>query len=103
MVPGEWVTPPAEDLAILIGIGVLGGVAQIFMTEAFRLSPPSIIAPFDYTAMLWALLFGWLVFGTFPAISVLLGAALICASGLFIIYREAVRGVKRGKIKGSSL
>ena len=53
--------------------------------------------------MLWALLFGWLVFGTFPATSVLLGAALICASGLFIIHREAVRGVKRGKIKGSSL
>ena len=103
VVPGEWITPPAEDLAILIGIGVLGGVAQIFMTEAFRLSPPSIIAPFDYTAMLWALLFGWLVFGTFPATSVLLGAALICASGLFIIHREAVRGVKRGKIKGSSL
>lgn len=102
-VPGEWVMPDGVDLSILLGIGVLGGVAQIFMTEAFRLSPPSVIAPFDYTAMLWALLFGWLVFETFPAPSVLIGAVLICASGLFIIHREGVRGIRRGKIKGTSL
>ena len=102
-VPGDWVTPSASDLAILVTIGLLGGVAQIFMTEAFRLAPPSIIAPFDYSAMIWAVVFGFLVFGTVPAWNVFVGAGLICASGLFIIHREGVRGIKRGRIKGSSL
>lgn len=101
--PGQWVTPDATDLAILLGIGLLGGVAQIFMTEAFRLAPPSVIAPFDYTAMIWAMAFGFLVFGTIPGWNVFVGAGLIAASGLYIIHRERVRGIRRGKIKGSSL
>lgn len=103
LLPAHWVTPNADDLALLIAIGLIGGVAQIFMTEAFRLAPPSVVAPFDYTAMLWALAFGFFVFGTFPSTSVLVGAALICASGLFIIHREAVRGVRRAKLKSTSL
>lgn len=103
LLPTQWVTPTPEDLALLITIGLVGGVAQIFMTEAFRLAPPSVVAPFDYTAMLWALVFGFFVFGTFPGPGVLAGAALICASGLFIIHRETVRGVKRAKLKSSSL
>jgi drug/metabolite transporter (DMT)-like permease len=101
--PTQWVTPPLEDLALLMTIGLVGGVAQIFMTEAFRLAPPSVIAPFDYTAMLWALTFGFFVFGTFPGPGVLAGAGLICASGLFIIHRETVRGIKRAKLKSTSL
>ena len=103
MAPGQWVTPTADDLAILIGIGLLGGVAQIFMTEAFRLAPPSVVAPFDYTAMIWAMGFGFFVFGTVPGWNVFVGAGLIAASGLYIIHRERVRGIKRGKIKGTSL
>jgi len=103
LLPAQWVTPTPQDLALLVAIGLVGGVAQIFMTEAFRLAPPSVIAPFDYTAMLWALAFGFFVFGTFPGPQVLAGAALICASGLFIIHRETVRGVKRAKLKSSSL
>jgi drug/metabolite transporter (DMT)-like permease len=102
-VPTQWVTPSPQDLALLMAIGLIGGVAQIFMTEAFRLAPPSVVAPFDYTAMLWALAFGFFVFGTFPGPQVMAGAALICASGLFIIHRETVRGVRRAKLKSSSL
>ena len=98
----EWVTPTPRDLALLILLGLLGGVAQIFMTEAYRMAPPSVVAPFDYTAMVWALIIGWLAFGSFPGPQVLLGAAVICGSGMFIIYRETVRGVSR-KVKGTSL
>lgn len=101
--PGQWVTPTVDDLAILMGIGLLGGVAQIFMTEAFRLAPPSVVAPFDYTAMIWAMAFGFLIFGTVPGWNVFVGAGMIAASGLYIIHRERVRGIKRGRIKGSSL
>lgn len=103
MLPWQWVAPTMEDLALLLAIGLVGGVAQIFMTEAFRLAPPSVVAPFDYTAMVWAVIFGFFVFGTFPDVHVLAGAALICASGLFIIHRETVRGVRRAKLKSSSL
>lgn len=103
MLPFDWVTPTPEHLVLLVTIGLVGGVAQIFMTEAFRLAPPSVVAPFDYTAMVWALVFGFFVFGTFPDAHVLAGAGLICASGLFIIHRETVRGVKRAKLKSSSL
>lgn len=103
LLPAQWVTPTPADLALLMTVGLIGGVAQILMTEAFRLAPPSVIAPFDYTAMVWALVFGVLVFGTFPSPQVLAGAALICASGLFIIHRETVRGVKRARLKSSSL
>lgn len=103
LLPTQWITPTPVDLALLVTIGLVGGVAQIFMTEAFRLAPPSVVAPFDYTAMLWALIFGFFVFGTFPGPGVLAGAGLICASGLFIIHRETVRGVKRAKLKSSSL
>lgn len=103
LLPFHWVTPTAEDLVLLMTIGLVGGIAQIFMTEAFRLAPPSVVAPFDYTAMLWALAFGFFVFGTFPGPEVLAGAALICASGLFIIHRETVRGVRRAKLKSTSL
>lgn len=101
--PGQWVMPDATDFAILMGIGLLGGVAQIFMTEAFRLAPPSVVAPFDYTAMIWAMAFGFFVFGTIPGWNVFVGAGLIAVSGLYIIHRERVRGIKRGKIKGTSL
>ncbi len=103
MMSFTWVTPGALDLLLLVTIGLLGGVAQIFMTQAFRLAPPSIIGPFDYTAMIWALLIGWFAFNTFPTVNALAGAAVICASGLFILYRETMRGTGKPPIKRSSI
>lgn len=99
----DWVTPPPGDLALLCGIGVLGGVGQIFMTQAFRLAPPSVVAPFDYTAMLWAIAIGWLVFDNLPGLQSLAGAGVICASGLFILYRETVLGLRKSPVKRSSI
>ena len=99
----DWVTPPPGDLALLCGIGVLGGVGQIFMTQAFRLAPPSVVAPFDYTARLWAMAIGWLVFDNLPGLQSLAGAGVICASGLFILYRETVLGLRKSPVKRSSI
>jgi drug/metabolite transporter (DMT)-like permease len=99
----DWVAPPTADLVPLAAIGILGGVAQIFMTQAFRLAPPSVVAPFDYSAMVWALLIGWFAFGSFPTAQALIGAAIICAAGLFILYRETRRGTRRPPVKRSSL
>ncbi len=99
----DWVSPTPRDLVLLATIGILGGIGQIFMTQAFRLAPPSVVAPFDYTAMVWALLIGWLVFNGLPTVQSLLGAAVICSSGLFILYRETIRGVRKAPVKQSSI
>lgn len=103
LLPFQWVTPSPQDLALLLAIGVLGGIGQIFMTQAFRLAPPSVVAPFDYTALIWAVAIGWLVFDNLPSSQSLLGAAVICASGLYILYRETVRGVYKPPVKRSSI
>ncbi|HEY0107291.1 MAG TPA: DMT family transporter [Rhizomicrobium sp.] len=68
--------------------GVSGGFGQIMMTFSYRYAEPSLLAPFDYTAMIWAVLFGFAVFGEVPAAKVLLGAAVVTVSGVFIAVRE---------------
>lgn len=101
--PAEWVWPTPADWMLLIAVGALGGVAQIFMTEAFRLAPTSVVAPFDYTAMIWAVIFGYLMFDSLPTTNVVIGATVVCASGLFIIYRETKLGLSKPKVKRTAL
>ncbi|WP_193186003.1 DMT family transporter [Nisaea sediminum] len=103
LMPFEWVTPEPMDLALLAGVGVIGGVAQIFMTEAFRQAPTAVVAPFDYTAMIWAVPLGYLVFDSVPSGQVIAGAAIIAGAGLFILYRETKLGLKKPRLKRSSL
>jgi drug/metabolite transporter (DMT)-like permease len=73
------------------------------MTDAYRLAPPSVIAPFDYTSMIWALVLGYALFGDFPEPVVLAGAVVVIASGVYIIYRETVRGVARPQVTPTPL
>lgn len=82
---------PLEVWAMLIGVGLLGGAAQLAMTGSLARGPVSVVVPMDYTALIWATLFGWLVFGTLPVASTWIGAPLIIASGLVIVWREHVR------------
>jgi len=86
--PFAWHTPTMAELAALISMGFLGGLAHIFLTESYRRAAASVVAPFDYTAMIWAVLFGFLVFSEVPAMLVLAGAAVVTASGVFIAVRE---------------
>jgi drug/metabolite transporter (DMT)-like permease len=58
------------------------------MTESFRLAPASVVAPFDYTAILWTVLLGYFLFGEVPLPIVFVGAAIVIAAGLFVIFRE---------------
>lgn len=74
--------------AILLGIGGFGGVAQILMTASLRQAPVSVVAPFDYSQLLWAVLLGWMIWDTHPPATTWAGAAIIIASGLYTIYRE---------------
>ncbi len=83
-----WVRPTPHQTVILVSAGVMGGIGQILLTSSYRYAPVSIIAPFDYTTLLWALVFGFAVFGDVPEPLVLAGAALVIAAGLFVIWRE---------------
>ncbi len=87
--------PPASDAVALVGIGLLGGCAQVLLTNSYRLAPASTLAPFDYTAMLWALVIGYVVFREVPEPLVMAGAAIVIASGLFIVWRERRLGLSR--------
>lgn len=82
---------PPLTWAILAAIGLLGGAAQIAMTESLSRGPVSVVVPMDYTGLVWATLLGWLAFGTLPVAATWLGAPLIVGSGLFIVWREHVR------------
>ncbi|MCE9523202.1 MAG: DMT family transporter [Alphaproteobacteria bacterium] len=93
--PFAWVTPGAADLALLVLMGILGGFGQLFMTNGYRFAQASTLASFDYAAMVWAILFGWLFFSELPATAVYVGAAIVIASGLFIALRERQLGLQR--------
>jgi len=93
--PFAWHTPSATELLALVSLGVLGGLAHIFLTESYRHAAASVVAPFDYTMMLWALLLGYWMFGELPAPLVYVGAAIVAAAGLFVIWRERQLGLRR--------
>jgi drug/metabolite transporter (DMT)-like permease len=90
-----WVIPSGGDLLALTVMGVLGGMAQILMTESFRHAAAAVLAPFAYTSMLWAVTVGYLWFGEVPAPIVVAGAAIVIGSGLFVIWREHQLGLDR--------
>jgi drug/metabolite transporter (DMT)-like permease len=84
---------------LLVSAGFLGGIGQILLTESYRHAETSVIAPFDYVSMLLALVLGYLIFAEMPTAPMLLGAGLIVAAGLFIIWRERQLGLERGKAR----
>ncbi len=84
----HWVTPSWPALAWLVLSGLLGGVGQLCMTFSYRYAEPSLLAPFDYVAMVWAVILGFFVLGEVPQPLVLGGAAIVVAAGLFIVWRE---------------
>ena len=95
--PFGWVVPDARDLALLVSAGILGGCAQILLTSSYRYADASVIAPFEYASMLFALLIGYFVFAEVPTWTMLGGAALVVGAGIMIILRERHLGVQRAQ------
>lgn len=93
--PFLWVTPTLHELALLVAIGLVGGVAQVLLTEAFASAQVSSLGAYSYTGILWAVLLGWWLFGTVPGPLTFLGAGLIVLASLYILHREIRRGVRR--------
>ena len=91
--PLVWVPPDPWHLLPVLGMAVFGTLGMTLISQAFRLGAAAVVAPFEYTALIWASLFGWLFWGEVPASSVYAGAAVIVASGIYIVLRETrVRG-----------
>ena len=91
LLPLGWVWPHWDDLLLLAGVGICSGIGQYWWTQAFRLAPAAVAAPFSYLAMVWALGLGYVVWGDVPSSSLIAGAVVVAASGLYILYRETVR------------
>ncbi|MCB1420538.1 MAG: DMT family transporter [Notoacmeibacter sp.] len=87
--PFIWVPVEPSDVWLFLAIALFGTAGMTLMTQAFRFAPASVIAPFDYTALVWATLIGWLVWHEIPDAMTFVGAAVIVASGLYIVWREA--------------
>ena len=86
-----WQAHAPTTWLLLLGIGMLGGSAQLAMTSALRFGPVSVVVPMDYSSLLWATTAGWAVFGVLPGRWTWAGAPIIMLSGLYIVWREHLR------------
>jgi drug/metabolite transporter (DMT)-like permease len=84
--PG-WQPIARSDWVLIFGLGLSGAIGQYLIVQAFVLAPASVVAPFDYTALLWGAMFDWVIWSTRAPIATFVGAALIVASGLYIMLR----------------
>jgi drug/metabolite transporter (DMT)-like permease len=92
LLPFGWVTPSLADAALLALLGIVAMVAHLCVTRSLKLAEASVVVPYQYTLIVWALVFGWLVFGDWPTPAMLLGAALIIAAGLALLVLERRAG-----------
>lgn len=93
-IPG-WVWPDATQWALLAAVGVISALAQLLMTAAYRGGDTTLIAPFEYSGILWTMSFGLLVWGEMPVAMDFAGIAVLIASGLYIWHRETRLGIRR--------
>ncbi|MEP6019369.1 MAG: DMT family transporter [Paracoccaceae bacterium] len=98
-IPFGWVWPSTYVLALLIGAGLIGGVAQILVTSSYRFGGASMLAPFDYSSMIFAALIGYVLFAELPTREIILGSVLVIAGGFLIMWRERQLGLERGKAR----
>lgn len=87
----DWVPIERKHWLWLPVMGLFGAIAQHFITEAYRHAPASVLAPFEYTALLWAVILDWIFWSAWPSSRIWLGASLIIACGLYLIWRERVQ------------
>ena len=94
-IPG-WKWPSLADWFWLASLGLIGGVGQILVTRALRLAPASVLAPFDYSSIVFAVLYGYLWFRENPSPAVWYGLPLVIGSGFYILHRERLHA--RGQV-----
>jgi drug/metabolite transporter (DMT)-like permease len=101
--PFFWITPSLWELALFAFAGTIGSFGIICITNAFRLAPVATVSPFEYTALIWATLLGYLIWNELPDSPTLFGAGIVITSGLYILYRETrLTGKAQPKLVGLS-
>lgn len=98
-IPFGWVMPSNQMFLMLIGAGCLGGLAQILITSSYRFAGAAMLAPYDYSSMIFAILIGYVWFGELPTLIMLSGATLVIAGGVLVIWRERQLGLERDKAR----
>jgi drug/metabolite transporter (DMT)-like permease len=90
-----WQSIDLDAYLMIVGVAFFGVIAQFAVTKAYAIASPSLIAPFEYTALIWSAILGYLVWNDIPDLYAIIGAFLIIASGIYIIHREAIQ---RGQV-----
>jgi drug/metabolite transporter (DMT)-like permease len=85
---GDWHPVEQSDWVWLAGIGVSGALGQFWVTDAFRRAPPAVVAPFEYSAILWAFAIDWIFWSAAPSLGLLIGGGIVVVSGIFVIWDE---------------
>jgi drug/metabolite transporter (DMT)-like permease len=93
-VPFAWSWPTTIDWLLLVSMGIFGGIGHLFLIFAFDRASAPVVAPFAYSALIWASITGFALFGEVPDFWTILGAAVISGSGLYIFHRERVAARK---------
>src|SRR5690242_6010861 len=88
MSPFGWVTPAAGSLAMFAAAGCISVTALVCVNRSLKLAPASVVVPYQYSMIVWAVTFGITVFGDVPQPATIIGAAIIIAAGLYIFLRE---------------
>ena len=100
-VPFYWIQPDWNSLAVFLGMGVAGALAQFAITNAYRFAGPPVVSPFDYTMMLWGVMFGYLLWGDLPTFYTYLGSVLLLTSSLAMFFMD-YRSEKAQKLGSTS-
>jgi drug/metabolite transporter (DMT)-like permease len=88
LAPIGWVTPPLSDLSLFVLAGAISVGALLALNRSLILAPASVVVPYQYTMIVWAVIFGYAVFGDVPSLATLIGAAIIIGAGFYIFLRE---------------
>jgi drug/metabolite transporter (DMT)-like permease len=100
--PFGWIVPTAPQLVALVALGMIGGISHILLTESYRYAPASLLAPLDYTALIWAFIIGYWAFGEMPTATAFIGTPIVAGAGLFVIWRERQLGLERARARAAA-
>jgi drug/metabolite transporter (DMT)-like permease len=92
LVPFAWRAPGLPDLGLFVLAGCISIVALLCVNRSLKLAPASVVVPYQYSMIVWAVIFGYIVFGDVPSVATIVGAAIIIAAGLYIFIREQQLG-----------
>ena len=95
MSPFGWVTPSVASLGLFAAAGCISVAALLCVNRSLKLAPASVVVPYQYSMIVWAVMFGYFVFGDVPSIATIAGAAIIIGAGFYIFLRE--RDLGRGE------